>query len=96
MGGGRARAGAVRGGLDRLIGGRDVQSGRPSLGFLGSSTFCRENPSFWGLEKLGFPWILSSEMSLFNGLRGIFVEIIFLRPFALGAAPERGTWRSKS
>jgi len=24
------------------------------------------------LEKLGFPWILSSEMSLFNGLRGIF------------------------
>jgi hypothetical protein len=24
------------------------------------------------LEKLGFPWILSSESSLFNGLRAIF------------------------
>jgi hypothetical protein len=33
------------------------------------------------LEKLGFPWILSSEMSLFNGLRGIFGEKIFVRPF---------------
>jgi len=29
------------------------------------------------LEKLGFPWILSSEMSLFNGLCGIFGEKIF-------------------
>ena len=30
-----------------------------------------------GLEKLGFPWILSSESSLFNGLREIFSGIIF-------------------
>jgi hypothetical protein len=29
------------------------------------------------LDFLGFPWILSSEMSLFNGLRGIFAENIF-------------------
>jgi hypothetical protein len=26
------------------------------------------------LEKLGFPWILSSEISLFNGLRAIFAQ----------------------
>jgi hypothetical protein len=26
------------------------------------------------LEKLGFPWILSSESSLFNGLRVIFAD----------------------
>jgi hypothetical protein len=38
-----------------------------------------------GLEKLGFPWILSSESRLFNGLRGIFREGNFSRPFAAGA-----------
>jgi hypothetical protein len=38
------------------------------------------------LEKLGFPWILSSELSIFNGLRWIFAESKFARPFA--AAPE--------
>jgi hypothetical protein len=36
------------------------------------------------LEKLGFPWILSSESRLINGLRGIFVGRNFARPFALG------------
>jgi hypothetical protein len=30
------------------------------------------------LEKLGFPWILSSESSLFNELQGKFGEKIFL------------------
>jgi len=29
------------------------------------------NPSIEGLEKLGFPWILSSETSLINRLHGI-------------------------
>ena len=33
-----------------------------------------------GLEKLGFPWIPSSEMSLFKWLRGIFAQIFFPRP----------------
>jgi hypothetical protein len=33
-----------------------------------------------GLEKLGFPWILSSEMSLFNGLRENFVQKFFSTP----------------
>ncbi|HLX99950.1 MAG TPA: hypothetical protein VKR62_14725, partial [Roseiarcus sp.] len=27
-----------------------------------------------GLDFLGFPWILSSGMSFFNGLRGLFAE----------------------
>jgi hypothetical protein len=31
-----------------------------------------------GLEKLGFPWILSSESSLFNGLRAIFCGTFFM------------------
>jgi hypothetical protein len=56
------------------------------LGFLGSWPFNRENPRLWGLERLGFPWILSSESSTINGLRWIFAEINFSRPFA--AAPE--------
>jgi hypothetical protein len=34
------------------------------------------------LEKLGFPWILSPESSLFNGLHGIFAGEKFARPFA--------------
>ena len=50
------------------------------LGFLGRRQFGRENPSFRGLEKLGFPWILSSESSLFNELYWIFVERNFSRP----------------
>jgi hypothetical protein len=64
----------------------DVQSGRAGLGFLGLGPFGRENPGLWGLERLGFPWILSSESNLFNGLRRIFAERNFSSPFA--AAPE--------
>ncbi len=45
-------------------------------------TLWSRKPRFWGLEKLGFPWILSSETSLFNGLRGIFAEKNFSRPLA--------------
>jgi hypothetical protein len=52
------------------------------LGFLGRGPFGRETLGFWGLEKLGFPWILSSESSLFNGLRVTFAERNFSRPFA--------------
>jgi hypothetical protein len=44
----------------------------PGLGFLGLRPFGRENPQFGLLEKLGFPWILSSGSILINGLRGIF------------------------
>jgi hypothetical protein len=60
------------------------------LGFLGRWPFGRENPRLQGLEKLGFPWILSSESSLFNGLRGIFRKRNFARPFALGGSGGRG------
>ncbi|MFZ0601647.1 MAG: hypothetical protein WAN05_09870 [Roseiarcus sp.] len=58
------------------------------LGFLGASPFGGENPSFWGLEKLGFPWILSAETRLINGLRGIFGEKLFRDP---RLAREAGT-----
>jgi hypothetical protein len=51
------------------------------FGFLGRWRFDRENPRFWGLEKLGFPWILSSESRLINGLRWIFAGEKFLSPF---------------
>ena len=40
--------------------------------------------SIHGLEKLGFPWILSSEMSLFNGLRAMFAMRIFEPPRSRG------------
>ena len=59
--------------------------------FLGPSLFRLENPRFRGLDFLGFPWILSSETRLINGLRGILVEKFFLVFLPLGrfAATER-------
>jgi hypothetical protein len=38
------------------------------LDFLGSSRFRYQNLGFYVLDFLGFPWILSSESSLFKGL----------------------------
>jgi hypothetical protein len=49
------------------------------LGFLGDSLFRCQNPRIWGLEKLGFPWILSCETSLINGLRGYFLNFFSCR-----------------
>jgi hypothetical protein len=61
------------------------------LGFLGSGPFGHENPCLWRLEKLGFPWTLSSELSFFNGLHGILAKRNFSRPLAAtAAAPGRG------
>jgi hypothetical protein len=59
------------------------------LDFLGSSRLGCQNLSSYVLDFLGFPWILSSESSLFNGLYGINAEIIFLGLLPL-AAPDRG------
>jgi hypothetical protein len=41
------------------------------LDFLGSSRFRRENPRLSLLDFLGFPWILSCETRLINGLHRI-------------------------
>jgi hypothetical protein len=62
--------------------GATLGPGRPDLGFLGLRPYGNENPWFLGVEKLGFPWILSSESSILNGLRWIFAERNFSRPFA--------------
>jgi hypothetical protein len=51
------------------------------LDFLGPSRFCPGKPRKQGLDFLGFPWILSSESRLFNGLRGIFGGRKFLALF---------------
>jgi hypothetical protein len=45
------------------------------------------------LEKLGFPWIPSTELNLFNGLREIFAEIKFSRPLARGSQRRGGRQR---
>jgi hypothetical protein len=52
------------------------------LGFLGGPPVRCEDPRLWGLDFLGFPWILSSESSDFNGLRGFF-GVNFSRPVPL-------------
>jgi hypothetical protein len=83
---GRARAGRhgarpLRNWMEKvsllLDGGRDAVR-RPGLGFLGTSPFPYENPWFWGLDFLGFPWILSSETININGLHEIFSRSFFL------------------
>jgi hypothetical protein len=56
-----------------------VQSIR--LGFLGDWPFRYGNLLFGVLDFLGFPWILSCESSLFNGLCGIFAGSFFLAVF---------------
>jgi hypothetical protein len=57
---------------------------RANLGFLGRWPFRCEAPRFWGLDFLGFPWILSSESRLINGLRGNNGGNFFLGPSPLG------------
>ena len=49
------------------------------LGFLGSCRFRCKIPRSDLLDSLGFPWILSSESRLFNGLRGVSREEFFSR-----------------
>ena len=52
-----------------------------------------ERGSNQGLEKLGFPWILSSESRLFNGLQPIFGEKFFMpvsSPSGAARAAPRG------
>ena len=49
----------------------------PDLESLGERPFGDEKGSNQGLEKLGFPWILSSESRLINGLREILGGNIF-------------------
>jgi hypothetical protein len=56
------------------------------LDFLGARPFRCENARQGVLDFLGFPWILSSESILFNGLRGIFAERNFSHPFAIGGS----------
>ena len=63
-----------------LGGGRDAVR-RPGLGFLETSRFAATSLDFWGLEKLGFPWILSSESILINGLHGETAQRFFRGAF---------------
>jgi len=58
------------------------------LDFLGTGLFRPWNPSIQGLEKLGFPWNLSCEMSLFNRLCEIFAKNIFAWAFPALKAPD--------
>jgi hypothetical protein len=59
---------------------RDGGRGDP-FGFPWPLPFSSQNQGLQGLDFLGFPWILSSGLRLINGLRGIFAEQKFSRPF---------------
>jgi hypothetical protein len=60
------------------------------LGFLEPIAFRRKGPRLWGLDFLGFPWILSSESRLFNGLLGMKQEGIFLALSPWRERPRNG------
>jgi len=60
------------------------------LGFLGPWPFRRENPNLWLLDSLGFPWILSSESSLINGVHGINRPEKFLDAFSPASSAGTG------
>jgi hypothetical protein len=59
------------------------------LDFLGAWVFGCENPRFRVLDFLGFPWILSSESRLINGLRGISGEKFFRKSWLARKAGTR-------
>ena len=65
----------------RLGSGRDIGHGR-SFGISWLVAVSLRKPPIMRFDFLGFPWILSSESRLFNGLRWILREENFSRPFA--------------
>ena len=72
-------------GCDASLGERaglaSLWAGAGQFGISCSSLFRLENPRFRGLDFLGFPWILSSETRLINGLHGINRENFFVALF---------------
>jgi hypothetical protein len=71
------------------------------LDFLGLGHFAREDPISWLLDSLGFPWILSSESKLINGLRGInrarlFSALLSRRAAGNGGHGGRGNAESQN
>src|ERR1700722_383950 len=57
---------------------RRLGAGAVGLDCLGPCPFRSEFPYFLVLDFLGFPWILSSETRLINGLHGISLRKFFL------------------
>jgi hypothetical protein len=75
---------------DPRAGGGRATSVVDRFGFSWPWLFYGENPDSKLLDYLGFPWILSSELRLFNGLHGIFERNFFLA-LSPSAAASRGT-----
>jgi hypothetical protein len=65
------------------------------LDFLGPWPLRREDPHSWLLDYLGFPWILSSESRLINGLRGLKRAKVFLAASSVALRGARTGARSR-
>ncbi len=60
-----------------------------SSGLRSLASGLREFPGFRRLDSFGIPWILSSEMSFFNGLRATLGPFLFLGGPFPGGSVER-------
>ena len=76
--------------MDR-VGLMPLGGGAGPFGFSWTAAISLGKPRFWGLVFLGFPWILSSETRLINGLHGNFAEECFvaLLPLEFEAAGRK-------
>jgi hypothetical protein len=61
------------------------------LGFLDPTRFAAKTQILWLLDSLGFPWILSSEYRLINGLRGTGEQKFFTPLLPWRGSPETGS-----
>jgi hypothetical protein len=84
-----------RGALRRFAVGWSRFGSNPRLGFLGPRRFTREDDLLRLLDFLGFPWILSSELRLINGLHGINRATIFLDAASPARSVGNGAPRSR-
>ena len=73
----------------RLLG-RPAAIGRSDLGFLGPGPLSPWTPQNQGLEKLGFPWILSSEIETYQWVTRDPPRKKFRRPLSLGGRRRNG------
>jgi hypothetical protein len=82
-------------GLPKEVGGNERARARVRLGFLDPFSLAHESRRSRLLDVLGFPWILSSESGLINGLCAILRGKKFRSPFPCMTRRRNASRRSR-